>query len=335
MAPLLVRLLLLGGGAAAAAAPLPHLIVVAVDDWGWNNWQYHARNQSNANEIITPHIDALAASGVVLDRHYVHQFCSPSRSALHTGRHPIHVNVLNSALAAANTSDPVSGFAGIPRNMTALPAKLKTAGYATSQSGKWHLGLATPDHTPLGRGYDTSLTYLDGANDYWDSTTNGWCGAGLYTDLWSGDTPAYGLNNSWACSQAHQPASCKYEEDVFANFTLDAIRSHDPSVPLFMYYAPHSVHMPLEVPDAQLAKFAFIEDVSRRKYAAMVNYVDAHIGEIVAALTAKGMWNNTLLLLSADNGGPVYGPASTCVKCDGSAGANNFPLRGGKVRPFV
>lgn len=240
--------------------------------------------------------------------------------------------MLNSALAAANTSDPVSGFAGIPRNMTALPAKLKTAGYATLQAGKWHLGLATPDHTPRGRGYDQSLSYLDGANDYWTSTTSGWCKKGQYTDLWASSGPAYGLNSSWACSQAHQPASCKYEEDVFANFTLSALRAHDPAVPLFMYYAPHSVHVPLEVPAAQLAKFAFIQDAPRQKYAAMVNYVDAHVGAIVAELKASGMWSNTLLVLSADNGGPIYGPASTCVKCDGSAGANNFPLRGGKVR---
>ena len=78
--------------AIAAAAPLPHIVMVVIDDWGWNDVGWHARNQNNSNEIQTPHIDALAAAGVILDRHYVHQFCSPSRSALHTGRHPIHVN---------------------------------------------------------------------------------------------------------------------------------------------------------------------------------------------------------------------------------------------------
>ncbi len=323
-----------GGRIGAAAPPLPNLVVVIIDDWGWNDVGWHAHNQSNAKEIQTPNIDSLAASGIILDRFYVHQFCSPSRSALHTGRHPIHVNVLNSPLAAANTSDPVSGFAGIPRNMTALPAKLKTVGYSTLQAGKWHIGLATPEHTPHGRGYDKSLTYLDGANDYWDMTTGGWCGAGAWTDLWASTEPAIGLNNSWACTQANQPASCKYEDDLFVNFTLDAIRAHDPAVPLFAYYAPHSVHMPLEVPAAQLAKFSFITDVPRQKYAAMVNYVDAHVGAIVAELTAKGMWENTLLVLSADNGGPIYGPASGCMMCDGSAGANNFPHRGGKHSAF-
>ena len=107
-----------------------------VDDYGFNNVGYHAATQPNAAEIITPSLDALAASGVILDRHYVFSFCSPSRSALHTGRNPIHVNVLNSPLSSVNLADPVSGFAGLPRNVTALPAKLATVGYSTAQSGK-------------------------------------------------------------------------------------------------------------------------------------------------------------------------------------------------------
>ena len=121
--------LALAGGSVA----LPNLVVVVVDDWGHNNVGYH----NHAGEIQTPHIDALAAAGVILDRHYAFQFCSPSRSALHTGRNPIHVNVLNSDLAAVNLADPVSGFAGMPRNMTAFPSKLLAAGYNTVQAGKW------------------------------------------------------------------------------------------------------------------------------------------------------------------------------------------------------
>lgn len=58
-----------------------------------------------------------------------------------------------------NPADPVSGFAGVPRNMTGIAAKLKTAGYATHMIGKWDAGMATPDHTPAGRGYDSSLIY--------------------------------------------------------------------------------------------------------------------------------------------------------------------------------
>ena len=119
------------------AAPQPHIVIVLIDDYGHNNIGYNARTQANAAEVQTPVLDALAAEGVILERHYVFAFCSPSRSALHTGRNPIHVNVLNSDLASVNTADPVSGFAGIPRNMTALPAKLAAVGYETVQAGKW------------------------------------------------------------------------------------------------------------------------------------------------------------------------------------------------------
>ena len=66
----------------------------------------------------------------------------------------------------------------------------------------------------------------------------------------------------------------------------------------------------------------------------MVNRVDSHVGEIVGALEAAGLWSNTLLTLWADNGGPIYGGAFTCELCDGDAGANNFPLRGGKHSNF-
>ncbi len=57
---------------------------------------------------------------------------------------------------------------------------------------------------------------------------------------------------------------------------------------------------------------------------AMVNFLDGLVGRVVGALKAKGMWDNLLWVTSADNGGPIYG--------SGSAGANNWPMRGGKVR---
>ena len=200
--------------------------------------------------------------------------------------------------------------------------------------------MATPDHTPRGRGYDESLSYLDGANDYWTSATSGWCGSKLYTDLWASSSPAFGQNNSLACSQKAQ-AGCRYEDELFTNFTIAAIRAHasgNASQPLFLYFAPHNVHVPLEVPAEQLAKFSFIEPgvevAPRRNYAAMVNLVDQHIGQVVDALVAGGLWDNSILLLTADNGGPCYGPYSGCTTCDGSAGGNNYPLRGGKVSNF-
>jgi hypothetical protein len=118
----------------ARIPPPPHLVAILIDDWGHNNVGFHARDQANAAEVQTPVIDSLAAQGVVLDRAYAFRFCSPSRSALLTGRNPIHVNVLNSPLAAWNASDAVGGAAGIPRPMTTLAERLRNeAGYFTAQ----------------------------------------------------------------------------------------------------------------------------------------------------------------------------------------------------------
>lgn len=196
------------------------------------------------------------------------------------------------------------------------------------------------------------------AQDYWTSQTGDFCDPALYVDLYGSDAPAYGVNNSLACSQTNQ-AGCVYEDDIFVNFTLGVIARHDPATPLFYYLALHNTHEPLEAPEANLKRFKFVYDnctaaigyatgknntcaaavaapdaytaadkgcCFRWYYSTMANAADAHIGVVVDALKAKGMWANTLLLVSSDNGGPIYR--------NGAAGANNFPLRGGKKSNF-
>ena len=108
-------------------ATKPNIVMIIIDDWGWNNWGYHAKHQANFQEIHTPHLDSLATKhGIVLDRHYAGRICGPSRSSLLTGRNPIHVNVLNDGLGNYNLTDPISGFSGIPRNMTGIGGKRAT-----------------------------------------------------------------------------------------------------------------------------------------------------------------------------------------------------------------
>lgn len=299
-----------------------------IDDWGWADVGFH--KPDGTNESVTPNMDALVASGIMLNNYYVHKYCSPSRSSYQSGRFPYHVNVLNLDMDVANPADPVSGFAGVPRNMTGIAEKLKSAGYATHMVGKWDAGMATPDHTPKGRGYDSSLIYFHHANDYWTSIDGTACPTSAsgkktisVTDLWATDGPAKGLNNSWDCSQSNQPASCKYEDEIFVEEVLARIAAHDPTQPFFLFWAPHIAHEPLQVPQAYLDKFSWIDTRPRQFYMAMVNYVDTLLGRVVDALKAKNMWDDLLWLSSADNGGPIY--------ASGSAGANNWPKRGGKM----
>jgi len=97
---------------------------------------------------------------------------------------------------------------------------------------------------------------------------------------------------------------------------------------LFLHYAPHLVHDPYELPQADLDKFNFIAKSQagdmkglRQVYAGMVNYLDRVVGNITTEMKEMGMWENTLLVFASDNGGPIQG----------GQGANNSPLRGGKL----
>jgi arylsulfatase B len=323
---------------------LPHIVIIIIDDWGWNNFGLHSKTQENKDEIQTPNLDSLANNGIILDRFYAFRFCSPSRSALLSGRNPIHVNILNSPLSVYNASDPISGAAGIPQNMTTISERLRDAKYFTAHTGKWHAGLFSKKVTPFGRGFNRTLGYLAGYNDYYTQQTGDWCNDNLYTDLYTvNNEPAYGLNNSQSCSQTNQSNKCIYEDDLFTDYALSAI---DESVilnkPLFLYYAPHACHQPLQVPNEYVTKFSFIcvNDTSvqcqyRLMYAALVNSIDDHIGRVISKLKENAMYDNTIILTLADNSGPIYGePGFTCTLCDGAAGGNNYPLRGGKHSNF-
>ena len=152
LAALIVAVALLCGSAAQPARR-PDLIFILVDDLGAANLGYKRDPRwPGNNETQTPNIDSLAASGLILDRHYVYKLCSPTRSALQTGRNPIHVNVLNSPIQQHNPLDPQAGFQGAARDFTGLAEKLREQGYITAQVGKWNAGMALHKQTPAGRG---------------------------------------------------------------------------------------------------------------------------------------------------------------------------------------
>lgn len=149
------------------------------------------------------------------------------------------------------------------------------------------------------------------------------------TDLWNTTGPAIGQNASWSCSQTNQK-NCTWEDDKLAASLLSTIAAHNPAEPLFLFWSAHTVHEPYEVPDADLARFASIDIPIRKYYAAMISHLDGLVPRITDALKAKGMWNDTLLVVTSDNGGPLTnGPPDPTLQSGG--GANNFPLRGGKI----
>ena len=111
--------------AAVHAALRPHIVVLLVDDLGYASLGF----SSPTREPLTPTIDALARQGVRLSNFHVYKYCSPSRSALLSGRLPIHVNVQN--------HDPWSPGGGVSANMTILPEVLRRVGWRCYHVGKW------------------------------------------------------------------------------------------------------------------------------------------------------------------------------------------------------
>jgi len=262
----------------------------------------------------------LAAQGRVLNRHYAHYVCSPTRTSFQSGRLPVHVNT--------NNTVPSIPHSGMPRNMTGIAEKLTSAGYRSHFIGKWDVGMATPQHPPIGRGYNSSLHYFGHANDYWTEIANFDCKQN-YVDLWETDKGASTVNGT------------AYEQDLFGNQIQKVLQNHDPKVPLFLVYGAHIVHAPLQVPQSYFDKFKSISDDDeaycaegyviyppdfknfscRRQVTAMINYLDDQIYNLTTLLQQKGMWENTLFVLTSDNGGNIDLTANA---------ANNYPLRGGK-----
>lgn len=119
--------------------PYPHIIHILADDYGWADIGYHRENRSD-RDVQTPNLDQLKGGGIELDRFYVYKICSPSRSAIQTGRNPIHVNVQNVPPEVTNKNDDVGGYQGIPTNMTGIAALLRKQNYKTHIVGKWDVG---------------------------------------------------------------------------------------------------------------------------------------------------------------------------------------------------
>ena len=292
---------------------------------GWcgagNDVGYHHRSSgAPAREISTPHIDGLVAEGRELSRHYAYQWCTPSRAAFVSGRLPIHIARLGGVCLEGE---------GVPREMTGIGAKLKAGGYRTAQYGKWDAGMSSPDHSerratplysrtrpanliipfsaPLGRGFDEGMCYFDHQVEYFTYRPQspyhypGKGGVGCspnqtLKDLWASDKPAASA------------ADGTYEELIMYRAAAELLATHPVQQPLFMYYAFHAVHSPLELPPGWEDRMAFIQDsLSRRHYHTLVSFMDEIVGNLTSILKQRGMWSNTLVVSSSDNGGPEYG----------------------------
>jgi len=271
---------------------MKNIVFIVADDLGFNDVGFHGSTQ-----IPTPNIDAIARGGVTLNDYHVQPVCSPTRSAIMSGRHVIHTGVY---MAFAQGTSP-----RLPLNYTLLPAYLKKLGYATHIVGKWHLGQNVLAALPLARGFDTHFGYWSGAEGYYTHDSHG-----AY-DLADGLRTAFEYNNT-------------YSTYAWTEKAVKVIKNSNTAVPFFLYLAYQNVHWPLEAPQKYMDRFANATggNKERQLVCAMVAIMDESIGHVVQALKEKGIYENTLLVFSTDNGGPANGNEGTQ--------SNNWPLRGGK-----
>ena len=279
---------------AATAADRPNILVIVGDDMGYADVGFHG-----CKDIPTPHLDALAASGVRFTNGYVTgPYCSPTRAALLIGRHQSRFG---------HEFNP-SGKNGLPLTESTLPDRLKEAGYATGMVGKWHLG-SQPEQVPTRRGFDEFFGFLGGAHSYFDA-------AGFLR----GTEPVKEMD---------------YATDAFGREAAAYVERHK-GKPWMLYLAFNAVHTPMDATPERLTKFASIKDKTRRTYAAMMSAMDDNIGRVIKALKDSGQYENTLVTFISDNGGPTMNGVTVNGSVNAPLrGSKRTTLEGGIRVPFL
>jgi arylsulfatase A-like enzyme len=306
------------------AADKPNLIVILADDLGWSDLGCYG------SEIATPHLDALAAGGMKFTAFYNGAQCCPTRASLISGMYPHEAGVgdmidrhslaVRTAANSPHYSDRLD-----PRAKT-IAEHLRSAGYQTYMTGKWHLGEQTGQR-PLQRGFERYYGIIAGADSYWKPKS-------LRDDDMPIDPQTLPTNY--------------YTTDVFTQRAMDFIKDGDESKPFFLYLAYNAPHAPFQAPADEMAKqrgnyddgFEVIRERRLAKqqklgllppytklaprdplsqpwmaspaqkkevhnieiYAAMVTRMDANIGRLTKFLKERGQLDNTLIMFLSDNG---------------------------------
>jgi arylsulfatase A-like enzyme len=264
----------------------PNVVLIMADDLGYGDVGCYG-----CKDIHTPAIDGLANEGVRFTAFYSNApECTPTRTALLTGRYQQRVGGLECALGIGNVGrydDAIrlrkTHGMGLPVEETSIARMLKDAGYATAISGKWHLGYE-PKFFPLKHGFDSWFGPVGGATDYFHHVE--------YTGqvaLYENDKPVQREG---------------YLTDLITDEAVKFIR-HSREKPFFLYVAYTAPHTPYQRPDDEKPEPVPEADYnkgSRETYAAMVERMDQGISRILKELNDAGLADNTLVIFMSDNG---------------------------------
>ncbi len=313
-----------GSGVMVLAAPdRPNVLLILVDDLGYMD--IGANNPQTFYN--TPSIDQLAAEGMRFTNGYAaNPVCSPTRYSILTGKYPTRARATDWFSGTLTQRFLHAPFADrMPLEERTLAEVLGEAGYATFFAGKWHLG-PTPDYWPEAQGFDVNRGGHERGGPY---------GPGRYFTPYGNPRLADGPPGE------HLPSRLARE-------TVEFIRAHQEQ-PFFAYLAFYSVHTPLMAPQPLVDKYAakaeamqlterdpFGEEEqvwpdaplrqvrelqSHAVYAAMVESMDRAVGTVLSALESVGLADDTMVLLTSDNGG---------LSTSEGLPTSNLPLRGGK-----
>jgi arylsulfatase A-like enzyme len=323
-------------------AERPNIIYILADDLGYGELGVYGQEK-----IETPNLDALAQSGMRFTDHYAGSpVCAPSRYVLMTGRHTGNAYIRrNSELPdrgdvwnfrAMYENPELEGQRPIPAETVTLAKVLQEAGYRTAAIGKWGLGGPSTEGQPNRQGFDFFYGYLcqRQAHTYFP------------THLWRNDERVLLGNELVDPHQSLPDGLDPYDLDSYALFQdqpdYSAERMHVETIrfiednrdnPFFLYLATPIPHVSLQAPRRWVNHYVekFGDEAPyysgdrytpvrypNATYAAMISYLDEQVGEIVEKLRDLGIYENTLILFSSDNG-PVDGLGVDPVYFDSAA----------------
>ncbi len=312
----------------------PNIIYILADDLGYGELG------SYGQEIIeTPHLDALADSGMKFTQHYTGApVCAPARCVLLTGKHAGHAYVRGNdewgdrgdvwSFQAMFDDPSLEGQRPIPDEEITIAELLKTVGYQTGCVGKWGLGAPGTEGLPNRQGFD----FFYGYNCQRQAHT-------FYPlHLWKNEERVI-LDNKLVPPNSKIPEGADPNDpESYAEFRLNdyaAKLMHEEALsfmdrnadnPFFLYYASPIPHVPLQAPEKWVSYYReklgpeepylgdkgyFPCQYPHATYAAMISYLDEQVGDLVAKLKEMGVYENTLIIFSSDNGPTYVGGADT------------------------
>ncbi|MFM7180583.1 MAG: arylsulfatase [Verrucomicrobiales bacterium] len=232
---------------------------------------------AHGNPILrTPQLDKLHAESARLTDFHVDPTCSPTRSALLTGKYPHHVKVWHTIAGGNHLREGELTMADI----------FRANGYRTGMFGKWHLGSNLP-FRPIDRGFDEWLGQGDG-------------GTGTTDDYFLNDrvNDHYLHNGEWKQIDGWAP-------EIFFNAAIEfARKSGKRNQPFFTYLCTYLPHTPHTLPDPKWAD-AYKNQVDERTayFFTAIGKIDEQIGRLRSALAAEKMDRDTIIIFLTDNGG--------------------------------